>query len=65
MANRRWEGGAAEEAVLTAFANHWIKVAEAIERGEAVETDDENEPNLWNSYTREHKLAAVDYVLYT
>jgi hypothetical protein len=46
MANCRWEGGAAEEVVLTAFANHWIKVAEAIERGEAVETDDENEPNL-------------------
>jgi hypothetical protein len=46
MANRRWEGGAAEEAVLTAFANRWAEVAEAIERGEAVETDDENEPNL-------------------
>jgi len=36
LANRRWEGGAAEEVVLTAFANRRIEVTEAIERGEAV-----------------------------
>ena len=50
MANRRWEGGAAEETALTAFANRQIEVAEAIERREAVETGDENETNLQNSY---------------
>jgi hypothetical protein len=65
LATRRWDGGTAKQAVLTAFIAHRITVAKAIERGETVKTDDKNEPNLRNSYTREHKLAAVDYALYT
>jgi hypothetical protein len=65
LATRRWEGGTAKQAVLTAFAAHQTTVAKAIGRGEIVETNDKNEPNLRNSYTREHKLAAVDYALYT
>ena len=50
---------------MTTFAAHQTIVAEAIKRGEIVETDNKNKPNLHNSYTREHKLAAIDYALYT
>jgi hypothetical protein len=62
---RRWEGGTAEESVLALFAGHWHQIAESIEADESeLDENKDRVPLKRHSYTREHKLAAVDYALH-
>jgi hypothetical protein len=63
---RRWEGGAGEESVLALFAERRRQLADGIEAYESELDEDGNPiPLTRHSYTREHKLAAIDYALHT
>jgi hypothetical protein len=63
---RRWEGGVVEESVLALFKERQCQVAEGIEVDESELDENGNRVLLKrNSYTREHKLAAIDYALHT
>jgi hypothetical protein len=64
MANRRWEGGAAEEAILTAFANRQAEVAEAIKRGEAVETGSAEIPDKRYRYCIDARIVRYRFLRY-
>jgi hypothetical protein len=63
---RRWEGGTGEESVLALFAERRRQLADGIEAYES-ELDEDGcpIPLTQHSYTREHKLAAIDYALHT
>lgn len=63
---RCWEGGAGEELVLALFAERRRQIAEGIEADESeLDENGDRVPLKRNSYTREHKLAAIDYALNT
>jgi hypothetical protein len=63
---RHWEGGVAEESVLALFKERQHQIAGGIEADESeLDENGDQVPLKRNSYTREHKLAAIDYALHT
>jgi hypothetical protein len=63
---RRWEGGASEQSVLALFTERRRQLADGIEDYESeLDEDGDPIPLTRHSYTREHKLAAIDYALHT
>jgi hypothetical protein len=63
---RRWEGGVAEQSTLALFKERRCQIADRIDAYKS-ELDENGDliPYTRNSYTREHKLAAIDYALHT
>jgi hypothetical protein len=66
LLERRWEGGVVEISVLALFAERRRQIEEGIEADKSELDEDGNRVPLKRySYTREHKLAAIDYALHT
>ena len=66
LLGRRWEGGVAEKSVLALFAERRRQIEEGIEADESeLDEDGIRVPLKRHSYTREHKLAAINYALHT
>jgi hypothetical protein len=63
---RRWEGEPAKQLILALFEERQRQIANGID-DYASELDENNDPIplTYNSYTQEHKFAAIDYALHT
>lgn len=63
---RHWEGVAAKQSTLALFEERRRQIADRIDAYEC-EIDENGDliPRTRNSYTREHKLAAIYYALHT